>query len=89
MYEDSASADEVHGSCSPIEALKRAKAEFDKAQATYHKLREEAAERVKSVRQTSVGDVIDGTLNVVRRNPGKSLAIATLLGLYLGRLLRR
>ncbi len=75
--------------CSAAEALKRAKAEFEKAQAFYDTMRQQAAEQLKSVRATSVGDVIDGTLDAVRRHPGASMTVAALVGFYLGRLFRR
>ena len=75
--------------CSAAEALKRAKAEFEKAQAYYEKVREQAVERVKAVRETSVGDMIDGTFDTVRRHPGAGLTIAAMAGFLLGRLFRR
>jgi len=75
--------------CSAAEALKRAKAELEKAQAFYESIRQEAGRRLESVRQTSVGDVLDGALDLVKRHPGPSLTVAALLGFYLGRLFRR
>ena len=75
--------------CSAADALKRAKAEFEKAQALYENVRQQAAERLKSARETSVGDLIDGTLDAVRRRPGASLTIAAMVGFFLGRLFRR
>ena len=75
--------------CSAAEALKRAKTEFEKAQTYYEKVRQQAAERVKAVRETSVGDMIDGTLDGVRRHPGASLTLAAMLGFLIGRLFRR
>jgi ElaB/YqjD/DUF883 family membrane-anchored ribosome-binding protein len=75
--------------CSAADALKRAKAEFEKAQAYYEKVRQQAVEGVKAVRQTSVGDMIDGTLEAVRRRPGASLTVAAMVGFFLGRLFRR
>jgi ElaB/YqjD/DUF883 family membrane-anchored ribosome-binding protein len=75
--------------CSAADALQRAKAELEKAQAYYEKVRKQAVEGVEAVRKTSVGDVIDGTLHAVRRHPGASLTVAALLGLLLGRLFRR
>lgn len=80
------SPDEV---CSAADALKRAQAEFEKAKAFYDKVCQQAAQRVKSARETSIGDMIDGTLDAVRRHPGAGLTIATLVGLFLGRLFRR
>ena len=74
---------------SAADALKRAKAEFEKAQACYESVRQQAAERLKAVRASCVGDVINGTLDAVRRHPCKSLTIVALLGFLLGRLFRR
>ena len=84
-----ASAESSAEVCSAAEALKRAKAELEKARAFYENVRQQAAERLKSVRETSLGDLIDGTLEVVKRRPGTSLAIAALAGFFLGRLFRR
>ncbi len=75
--------------CSAAEALKRAKEEFEKAQAYYESVRQQAVERLKAVRASCVGDVIDGTLDAVRRHPCTSLTIVALLGFLLGRLFRR
>jgi len=74
---------------SATDALKRAKAEFEKAQAYYERVRQQAVEGVKAVRETTVGDMIDGTLEAVRRHPGISVSVAALIGLLLGRLFRR
>ena len=75
--------------CSPAEALKKAKAEFESARECYEHLREQAAERIKSARETTVGDLLDGVLEEVKRHPGTSLAVAALAGYLLGRLFRR
>ena len=75
--------------CSPDEVLKRAKAEMEKAHAFYEHVREQAAERLKVVRDKSVGDVLDGSLDTVKRHPGMSLTLAALFGFLLGRLFRR
>jgi ElaB/YqjD/DUF883 family membrane-anchored ribosome-binding protein len=75
--------------CSAAEALKRAKAELEKAQAFYDHVRQQAAERLEAVRKARVGDVLDGTLDAVRRHPGTSLTIAAMVGYFLGRLFRR
>ncbi len=79
-------SDEV---CSAAEALKRAKEEFEKAQACYDRVRQEAVDRIRAVRETSVGDVLDGTLNTVRKHPGPGLVVAAILGFLLGRMFRR
>jgi ElaB/YqjD/DUF883 family membrane-anchored ribosome-binding protein len=76
-------------SCSAADALKRAKAELEKAQAFYESVRQQATERVKAVRETSVGDVLDGTLETFKRHPAAGLTLAALIGFFLGRLFRR
>lgn len=75
--------------CSAADALKRAKAEFEKAQAFYENVRQQATDRLKAVREASVSDAIDTTLDTVRRHPGASLTVAAMIGFFLGRLFRR
>jgi ElaB/YqjD/DUF883 family membrane-anchored ribosome-binding protein len=84
-----ASAEPSSEACSAADALRRAKAEVEKAQALYEKVCQDAADRLKSVRATSVGDVIDGTLDLVKRRPGACVTVAALIGFFLGRLFRR
>ena len=71
------------------DALSRAKAEMDRAKACYENVRRKATKRMKKVRKTNVGDIIDGTLETVKRHPAAGLGIAALLGFFLGRLFRR
>jgi hypothetical protein len=71
------------------EAVKRAKAELERAHAFYEHVREQTAHRIKAARESTVGDVIDSTLKNVKRYPGISLTLAGLLGFMLGRLFRR
>jgi len=75
--------------CSASDALKRAKAELEKAQAFYESVCQQTTERLQAVRETSIGDALDGTLKAVRRHPGAGLTIAALVGFFLGRLFRR
>jgi hypothetical protein len=75
--------------CSPAEVLRRAKAEMEKAHAFYEHVREQTAEHLKDVREKTIGDVLDGTLETVKRYPGASLTLAALFGFLLGRLFRR
>ena len=75
--------------CSAADALKRAKAEMEKAHEFYEHVRQQTAEKLKDVRELSVGDVLDGTLETVKRHPGASLTLAALLGFMLGRWFRR
>lgn len=71
------------------EAVQRAEAELEKAQELYQKVRQEATDRLRNVREKSVGDLIDGTLNVVKKHPGPGVIVAAIIGFFLGRLFRR
>ena len=71
------------------DAVQLAKAELEKAQAMYEKVRQHTTERIKTIRESSLGDVIDKTLVAVKRHPGAGLTIAALIGFLLGRLFRR
>ena len=55
--------------CSAADALKRAKAELEKAQAFYEHVRQQATDRMKAVRESNVGDILDCTLDTVKRRP--------------------
>jgi len=59
------------------------------AEAVCRTFQEEAAERVKRLRETTVGDLIDGTLNLVKKYPGPGVVIAVLIGFMLGRSLSK
>jgi ElaB/YqjD/DUF883 family membrane-anchored ribosome-binding protein len=75
--------------CKAAEALRRAKAELERAHAFYEHVREQTTQRIKNARETSVGDMIDGTMKVVKRHPGASLTLAAIVGFMLGRLFRQ
>ena len=62
---------------------------MEKAHAFYEHVRQQAAEHLKEVREKTIGDVLDGTLETVNRHPGASLTLAALFGYLLGRLFRR
>ncbi len=87
--ENNAKSAESSEACSAVEAVKRAMAELAKAQAYYEEVCQQARQRINSVRESQVGDVIDGTLEMVKRRPGASITIAALLGFLLGRMFRR
>jgi hypothetical protein len=74
---------------SAADAVRVAKAEFQKAQEMYQKVRRQAAERVEAVRSTTVGDLLDDALGTVRKHPIAGLTAALLAGVCLGRLFRR
>ena len=47
-----------------------------------------ATDKFQEVREKTVGDVIDCTLEAVRKRPGAGVIVAALLGFFLGRLLK-
>jgi len=71
------------------DAVRKAEAELQKARQCCQDLRQEAADRLKAVREMSLGELIDGTLKQVRKHPGPGVVIAALVGFFLGRLFRR
>ena len=82
-----------HGECPELhlaaEAVRLAKMELEKAQKFYDDVCRQAADKIKAVRETTVGDVIDKTLVTVKRHPGPSLIVSAALGFCLGRLFQR
>lgn len=71
------------------EAVRRAREEFERTQEAYHRLREEASEGFEHLREKNVGDLIEGAMCFVRKNPGPGVLIAAALGFFLGRLFSR
>ena len=71
------------------DAVDRAKAELQKAQACYQKVRRETTDRLKKVREKTLGDLVDDILTLVRKHPGPGVILATLIGFFLGRTFRR
>lgn len=69
--------------------VRRAKAELKKAEDLYQHVRRQASDRLKQIREKTVADVVDGTLETVKRHPGPSVIVAALIGFFLGRLFRR
>jgi len=51
--------------------------------------RKKATQRVQSVRNKRIGEMIDDTLDYVKENPAKGLCGASALGFLLGWILRR
>jgi ElaB/YqjD/DUF883 family membrane-anchored ribosome-binding protein len=87
-----AGADEVGGQPrvkKAADAVQRAEAELKKARQIYEDVRRKATDRLKSARQKTLGDLIDGTLDLVKRHPGPGVILAGLLGFFFGRLFRR
>ena len=74
---------------STADAVRLAKAEVLKAQELCQQVRREAAERAEAVRNTTVGDLLDGALDTVRKHPGTGVAVALAVGVFLGRIMKR
>jgi Arc/MetJ-type ribon-helix-helix transcriptional regulator len=74
---------------SAADALRAAQEELHKAQAHYQAMREQAAEKIEEIRSTTVGDMVDGALEIVRKHPGPSLLAALAAGFMLDRWLRK
>lgn len=89
MNSETSSSQAPDETCSVNDVLGRAKAELENVHACCENVRKQARERLDTLRAASVGDVIDGTLEAVRRHPGASMTIAALLGFFLGRLFHR
>jgi ElaB/YqjD/DUF883 family membrane-anchored ribosome-binding protein len=71
------------------EAVRRAEGELQKAKEAYYRVREQATEQLKRVREKRLGDLVDDTRNLVKKHPGPSVVLAALAGFWLGRLFRR
>lgn len=71
------------------EAVRRAEAELTKAKEAYARVRRQAAEQLKQVREKRLGDLMDDGLKLVKKHPVPSVALAALVGFWLGRLFRR
>lgn len=81
--------DELPEVSAAAEAIRRAKVELEKACDTYTSLRQEATEQVRRLRESTVGDVVEGTLKAVKKHPALGISLAALIGFFLGRLFRR
>jgi ElaB/YqjD/DUF883 family membrane-anchored ribosome-binding protein len=71
------------------EAVQVAKRELEKAQQFYEDLRRQAAEKIAEVREKKVGDLVDCTLDAVKKHPGPSLIVSVALGFCMGRWLQK
>ena len=85
----STSRKKVSGKNKQADALEAAEEELKKAQAHYQHLREQAAEKVEEIRDTTIGEAVDGALEVVRKYPGSSLLAAFACGFLIDRWLRK
>ena len=70
-------------------ALRMAREELSKAEGMYRDARSKAAAEVKDLANKDVGQILQSTLNYIRRHPAQGLIVSALLGFFLGRLFRR
>jgi ElaB/YqjD/DUF883 family membrane-anchored ribosome-binding protein len=68
-----------------VDPVEKARLELEKAREFYQKVRREATERLKAVREKTVGDLIEDTLEMVKKHPGPGVVIAGMLGFFAGR----
>jgi hypothetical protein len=71
------------------EAVRIAKLELEKAQKIYEDLRQQAAEKIQEVRERKVGDLVDCTLDAIKKYPGRSLVVSVALGFCAGRWIQK
>jgi len=71
------------------DAVQRAKDELFNARKMYAQVRDQAVEKLKGAREMRVGELIDGTLDAVKRHPGLGVIVAAVIGFFFGRLFRR
>ncbi len=82
-------SDELPEVKAATDAIRRAQEELEKACETYKSLRKGATDQVRKLRESTVGDVVEGSLEAVRKNPALGISLAALVGFFLGRLFRR
>jgi hypothetical protein len=71
------------------EAVRIAKLELEKAQKFYEDVRQKAAEKIQDVREKKVGDLVDSTLDAVKKYPGATLLASVAVGFCMGRWIQK
>jgi len=71
------------------EALRRATAELHRAQERYEQTRAQAVEQFSDLREKNASELLEATLECVRKHPGPGVLAAAFAGFFLGRLFRR
>jgi ElaB/YqjD/DUF883 family membrane-anchored ribosome-binding protein len=78
--------DKVHVAASAVEQAREA---LNRAEAEYRESLDHMAARAARARALTVGDIVDGTCEFVRRHPAAGLLTAGVLGFLLGKSMRR
>lgn len=71
------------------QALRNAKAEFDRARAKYREVRQTAAADLRDLRERNLGDWFSAAMEIVRKYPTGGVVAAALLGYVLGKTFHR
>jgi ElaB/YqjD/DUF883 family membrane-anchored ribosome-binding protein len=66
-------------------AVDKARTVLNRAQQTYEQARTKAERQAEKARALTLGDILDGTLEFVRRHPAAGILTAGLIGFLLGR----
>jgi len=74
---------------SAAERVEEARTQLQAAEALLEEARETAVERVAWLRDRTAGELIDTSLEFVRKHPGLGVLTAASLGYFFGRLFRR
>lgn len=74
---------------SAAERVEAARQQLQAAEALLEQAREKAVQRVAWLRDRSAGELIDVSLEFVRKHPGLGVLTAASLGYFFGRLFRR
>ena len=71
------------------ERLQQAREALRQAEVAYTEVRERAADKAREWRQATVGELIDETVDLIKKYPAASVVAASAIGFILGRLFRR
>lgn len=74
---------------SAAEQVEAARKQLQAAEACLEQAREKAVQRVAWLRDRSAGELIDVSLEFVRKHPGLGVLTAASVGYFIGRLFRR
>ena len=69
--------------------VRQAREALQRAEAAYRQSLEQVAQQASRARGVTVGDLVDGTLEFVRRHPAAGLLAVGVVGFLLGRSTRR
>jgi ElaB/YqjD/DUF883 family membrane-anchored ribosome-binding protein len=90
---DDAADGETQRDAAEVEAaasvVRQAREALERAEGAYQQSLERVSQQAARARALTVGDILDGTLEFVRRHPATGLIAASVIGFLLGRSSRR